>query len=261
MKNKNKFLKIILLSIIFSMLSTTFIYASSNLDLSSGKVIGSDSKYYFEIPNSWQNNIYVKRDYTEGNDYFDKLDFYYKHKDIGNKDMRYLNLYAYDIGSYRGYKNQDIILVTDKYVFTVTKYLVNPYSSTNDRIAFSGFVKELGTSNFISDRIFVPTDKNPMQSGTLSVNGKMTLKMPIIEKGEVYLPLRESAEKLGYSVSWIANTKMVLLTRADNSVTISTNSVKKKNIDGSMYLPIKFFMKTLGCNVDIDSKNNITLTD
>lgn len=244
------------------MLSVTFIYASSNLDLSAGKIIGRNSDYYFEIPSTWKNYIYAKRDYSQGNDYFDKIDFYYKHRDIGNNDIKYLSLYAYNIGNYRGYKNQDVVLVTNKYVFTSNTYLSNPYNSTNDKSTFYKLTKDIANPNFLSNYIFVSTSTpSETQSGTLTVNGKQTSKMPIIENGDIYLPLRETCESLGYEVSWIANTKMILATRSDNSVSFSVNSTKNRNINGSVYLPLKFFMKNLGCNVDIDSKNNITIID
>lgn len=262
MKNKNIFFRIILLSILFSMLLSTFVYAESNIDLASGKIIGRNSKYYFEIPTSWENYIYVQRDYKSGNDYFDKINFYYKHIDINNSDVKYLTLYAYNISNYKGYKDQDVVLRTDKYVFTATENLINPYMSTNDRIIFSRFVKELQTPNFLANQIFVSTDTpSTTQNGTLSVNGKKTSKKPIIEKGEVYLPLRETSEKLGYTVIWIPNTKTILLQRSDKSVNVVLNSIKNKNVEGNIYLPIQFFMKNLGCNVDIDSRNNITITD
>lgn len=260
--NKIKLYNVFILSIIFITISNIFVYAdtSTNLDLSDNKIIGNESKYYFQIPVSWQNYIYAKRNYFNTDDYFDKIDFYYKHKDDENKDIRFFSLYAYELNKYKDSINQDIVLVTDDYIFTSTTYLNNPYFSVNDKIIFSRFIKELSSSTFLSDKIFVTTDRpNSIQTGVLTVNNQVSLKDAVIENGHIYLPLRETCQKLGYSVTWISTDKTILISKFDNSITIPVSNTRHKNIDNTIYLPIQLFIQNIHFDIDIDSKNNITI--
>lgn len=258
---KNNFLKLATISTLIILFITTNIFAA-NIDLSAGKIVGKNGDYYFKIPVSWDNYVYATRDKTDLTDYFDKIDFYYKHKDVGNNDVKFLSLYVYYKENYssRGYANQTKILSTDKYIFTTTSYMDNPYSSVNDRIIFSRFLIELGTPNFISNKIYVSANKpNISQSGTVTVNNSTLNVKPIISNNEIYLPLRDIVEKLGYTVKWTAKTKEINLKKGNKSVTIPTNSTKLINKQGTIYMPISFFMQKLNCSIDVDARNNIKL--
>ncbi len=262
MKTLNKFFKIFITSILLISISVTSVFAGTGIDLSAGKIIGKNGDYYFKIPVSWDNYIYATRDKTDNYDYFDKIDFYYKHRDIGNQDLLFLSLYVYYKENYgkHGYTNQTKILETEKYVFTTSAYMSNPYSTVNDRIIFSRFLIELGTPNFISNKIYVSAQQNDVvQSGTLTVNGRTASVKPIVSNGEIYLPLREAAEKLGYTIKWNPSNKAVTLTRGSKSYTIYTTKTKVINKKGTLFVPISYFMQTLKCSVDIDSRNNIRI--
>ncbi len=262
MKTLKKFFKILTVSILLVSMTVTSVFAGTGIDLSAGKIIGKNGDYYFKIPVSWDGYIYASRDKTDNYDYFDKIDFYYKHKDVGNKDLLFLSLYVYYKENYgkHGYTNQTKILETEKYVFTTSAYMSNPYSSVNDRIIFSRFLIELGTPNFISNKIYVSAQQNDVvQSGTLTVNGRTSSIKPIVSKNVIYLPLRETADKLGYSTKWVPSTKTVVLTKGSKTASIQTTKSNVINKKGTIYVPISFFMQTLKCSVDVDSRNNIRI--
>lgn len=259
---KNKFLKIVILTFLMVTLSVTQVFAETSIDLSAGKIVGKNGDYYFKIPVSWDNYIYATRDVPAFSDYLDKIDFFYEHKDIGNNDVKFLTLYVYYKENYsvRGYTNQTKILENDKYVFTTTSYMTNPYSSVNDRIIFSRFIIELGTEDFIKSKIYISNEKSEsIQNGTLTVNNVTSTIKPIMSNNELYLPLRDTSEKLGYTVKWNKNTKTITLKKGNKSYTIPTKSTKLINKQGTIYMPISYFMQTLNCNIDVDARNNIRL--
>ncbi len=258
--NKRNLMKITILSLVFALCSTTISFGATGLDLSASKIISKNGDYYFKIPVSWENYIYAKREASEGYAYFDKIDFYYKHKDMNNKDVKFLTLYTYYKDDYTGYTGQKKILSTDKYIFTTATYPNNPYSSVNDRIIFSRFLIEIDTPNFISSKIYISADKpNIVQSGTLTVNNKIIDTKPIKYNNEVFLPVRDVAEKLGYDVSWNANNKNIVLSKGSKNVTIPTKNAKTLNKNGKVFVPISVFMQKLNLSVDIDSNNNIKI--
>lgn len=259
---KNKLFKITIISILIMIFTTTSVFAGTSIDLSAGKIVGKNGDYYFKIPVSWDNYIYATRDTTNSADYFDKIDFYYRHKDVGNNDVKFLSLYAYYKENYssRGYTNQTRILDIDKYVFSTTTYTNNPYSSVNDRIIFSRFLIELGTPNFISNKIYISANKpNTTQSGTVTINNSTLNIKPIISNNEIYLPLRDIVEKLGYTIKWNSQNKEITLKKQNKTITIPTKTTKLINKQGTIYMPVSFYMQKLNCSIDVDSRNNIKL--
>lgn len=261
-KNKLKLFKISLISLVFLLINTQFVFAATKLDLSAKKIISKNGDYYFKIPISWENYIYAEREPSEGYSYFDKINFYYIPKDIGNNKVKFLTLYTYYIDEYVNFSQQDKILTTDKYVFTAQLPIsINPYDSVNDRIIFSRFLIEISTPNFISSKIYISADKpNITPKGTLTVNNQMVDIKPQLVNNELYLPLRATAEKLGYNVVWDKNSKNVFLKNKGKDVEVNTNyNSKILNKNGTIYMPITFFIQKLGVNVDIDSNNNVKI--
>lgn len=262
-KNKVNLLTISLLLFIFAS-STTTVFAATKLDLSAKKIISKNGDYYFKIPVSWESYIYAEREESEGYAYFDKINFYYEPRDIGNKAVKFLTLYTYYADDYTGYTGQKKILTTDKYVFTTSSISVNPYESVNDRIIFSRFLTETGTPDFISGKIYISANKdNEVQKGTLTVNGYIIDNKPQFSNGELFLPLRATSEKLGYTVTWNANKKEIYLKRGNSVVTVPISGkylqYRVINKKGTVFMPVTFFIQKLGVSVDVDSNDNVKI--
>ncbi len=250
--------KSIFIAFLLVLFSTSFVFAN-NLDLSQGKIMSKDNDYYFKIPMSWDNYITAKRVSSDGQNYYDRIDFYYVPKDIGNKPAKFLSLYTYKKADYKNEKTS--ILTTNDYVFAVDKETIaNPYDSVNDRIIFSRFLLEIATQNFVSSKInFLDEVSGSSSSGSLTVNGVKAKNKPLLYNGELYLPIRETAEKLGYTVEWQYKTKTILLEKDEYSISIPTRTMKAVNINGTLFFPINFYMQKLDVNLSVDSNNNIKI--
>ena len=94
------------------------------------------------------------------------------------------------------------------------------------------------------------------------------------EVGPIMVPLRLHAEALGYTVSWDDETSSVILTRDDLefTVTVGVNQyyvdgelialeLAPVNQDGSVFVPISFFIQSLGADFTIDANGNIVIAE
>lgn len=257
----NKIFNLICVITFLTVISISTVQGATRLDLSSNKIISKNGDYYFRIPQTWDGYVYAERDISEGYPYFDRVNFYYKPKDVGNSVTNFFTLYTYYKDDYvvRPYEKE--ILTNDKYVFTMTTSTYNPYNSINDRIAFSRILIEIGTDDFVSQKIYMLADNdNIKQNGILTVNNRKVDTKPITVNNEIYLPVRETSEKLGYSVTWSANDKTIILTNGQKKIIVPTMSTKKViNRNGTIYMPLSFFMQKFNVNVDIDANNNISI--
>jgi len=90
----------------------------------------------------------------------------------------------------------------------------------------------------------------------------------------IMVPLRFHAEALGYSVSWDDETSSVILTRdgVEFSVTVGVNQylvdgelialeLAPVNQDGSVFVPISFFVQSLGADFTVDADGNIVIAE
>jgi len=90
----------------------------------------------------------------------------------------------------------------------------------------------------------------------------------------IMVPLRFHAEALGYSVAWDGDTNSVILTRDDDefTVTVGVNQfyvdgelialeLAPVNQDGSVFVPISFFVRSLGADFTVDANGNIVIAE
>ncbi len=119
---------------------------------------------------------------------------------------------------------------------------------------------EVASDNFVSSKINVLESKKPLSSEhMLMINGSKTINNPITYNDIIYLPLRETCEKLNYNVDWVAQTKTVIIKKENSTIQIPTKSTKLINKNGTTFLPISSFMRYLNISVDINSNNTITI--
>ena len=86
------------------------------------------------------------------------------------------------------------------------------------------------------------------------VNGKLQTYNPaaLTRNGKTYVPLRQGAQSLGYSVEWLpkenaaklCNDKSCTLIRAQEGITVN----------GSLFLPLRQLGETFGAKVRWDGK-------
>ncbi|WP_311443507.1 copper amine oxidase N-terminal domain-containing protein [Ezakiella coagulans] len=106
-----------------------------------------------------------------------------------------------------------------------------------------------GTSRGPEDAIIRIADKTyPVKNGTiLFINGEIIPEAEVImDGGNVMIPLRLIAEKLGYEVGWNGAEKKVTLKKADNSIVIATTKNEMaKLIKSTTYVSPDFVEKNL----------------
>jgi len=86
------------------------------------------------------------------------------------------------------------------------------------------------------------------------------------------VPVRQYAEKLGYSVSWDNDTKSVIVTKGSARFTVKVgvneylinNAIAPlesapTNQNGTVYVPVTFFTKVLGATYSVDTNGNIVI--
>jgi hypothetical protein len=96
--------------------------------------------------------------------------------------------------------------------------------------------------------------------------GESTVEEPVL------VPIRTHAENLGYTVSWEGATNSVILTKDDArfSVTVGKNEYlvdsqiapleePPTNQNGTVYVPVSFFVKVLGAEYSVDTDGNIVI--
>ncbi len=107
----------------------------------------------------------------------------------------------------------------------------------------------------------------------VQVNGEtvsFSSAAPVIEDGRTLIPLRGVFEKLGYDITWVADTKTAVLTNGENKISVTalspvlnvngsekTLDVSAKIIDGYMYIPLRAIGEAGGASVSWNSDTKV----
>ncbi len=102
----------------------------------------------------------------------------------------------------------------------------------------------------------------PVVSVTLNQGTAGLKHEPLLEGGSVYLPLRETGTLLSSRTTWIAEGKRILVNRPGVRVEMTLGSKQAKvngqdytltampkNVDGVVFVPVRFVSEALGANV------------
>ncbi|MEC0371435.1 copper amine oxidase N-terminal domain-containing protein [Paenibacillus chibensis] len=111
-------------------------------------------------------------------------------------------------------------------------------------------------------------------SVTLNGNEFTPDSAPFMERGSVYLPLRDIGELLGTIVYWDASSKTVSMTYPERVIKVKPGAVEAevngkqikltapvKIVNGRVYVPLRFFSEAIGAGVDWNgSKRTVAIT-
>ncbi len=99
-------------------------------------------------------------------------------------------------------------------------------------------------------------------------------QQPVIVDGRTLIPLRGVFEKMGYNVSWEANTKTAVLESGSSEVRVTANSstfdvngtptgldVPAQIMNGSMMLPLRAIGEAAGAKVSWDAPTKTVIID
>ncbi|MED5018047.1 copper amine oxidase N-terminal domain-containing protein [Paenibacillus chibensis] len=111
-------------------------------------------------------------------------------------------------------------------------------------------------------------------SVTLNGNEFTPGSAPFMERGSVYLPLRDIGELLGTIVYWDASSKTVSMTYPERVIKVKPGAAEAevngkkikltapvKIVNGRVYVPLRFFSEAIGAGVDWNSsKRRVAIT-
>ena len=93
---------------------------------------------------------------------------------------------------------------------------------------------------------------------------------PVVINNNTLIPLREISEALGADVKWNSDTKTAVISKENNTVSITVNSdtmlvnnktiyvnVPAQIIDNTTYVPLRSLAAALNCLIDWDSENKV----
>jgi len=154
----------------------------------------------------------------------------------------------------------------DNYVFAIRPSTNNPFVFGSDRLIFNNMLREASNPAFLINYISVPQGSDTVVRNTVSVNGaRMNAPSHTNSLRVVFVPLRETAEALGYTIGWDAETASVTVSSGTFHTTLGRGAGSAQrhnviNLNGVSYISTMFFLQVLGCNVEIDEFSNVRIT-
>lgn len=266
MKNKS-----LILLITFIVLNINFvqeIYGDTNQISHSviqfGRIDSDDGGFYFYIPLSWRDYIEVYKETDLDNDGIVALHFYYTPVSEDEVEKEFFTLYAFKKEDYKQSFGLNFIAEMGEYTFASEENLDNTYNNSIDKIIFNRFISELNNDDFIEKKLYVVSnDSENSKYNNIYVNDvKIENQSYVSSQDIVYLPIREIAEMVGYSVEWNDQYKRILLKKGDTMEAIylrSNDTYKPLLVEGKTYMPSMYYVQFLGLDVNIDSKKNVKI--
>lgn len=247
-------------------LSAATISSAIRLDVNQ-QIRGHAATYTLDIPLSWRRHVVVYRDsFLNHPAIVERLVFFYDPASVTLSRAELLTLSIFDREHWNENSGYTRLVDTYNHVFAIRIPQSNPFVFGSDRLIFDTLLRDASNAAFLRDYISVPIGADTVIRNTVSVNGK---RMPAPSSTNsfrvVLVPLRATAEALGYTVGWDAAAGSVSVSSGTFHTTLggSTNSGQRHNIvniDGLSYISTMFFLQVLGCNVEIDEHSNVRIS-
>jgi len=253
-----------------AVLATHTIISVIRIDASSGRVTGEGAEYTFVMPESWQTgSVTVNREKPNSSSAFlDKLTFLYIPNDRISISTVFATLYVCENKPNLQPPGSRKLLETDKYVFMFDSPSRNNFSEPADRRAFGQLITSAANDTMMANQIEVPQSQRRIPINTITVNGRLMRNKAVRNTvGTIYIPIRETCNALGYSVSWNAASREITIysSARRHGATISLSGAFRQNystiiIDDRAYVTSVFFMSVLNANIDVDGRNNVVIS-
>jgi len=240
------------------------------VDASDGRIAGVGAEYTFVMPKSWQNgSVTVKRERPNRNSQLvDNLIFEYIPIDRISMPSVFATLYVYENQADFTPPGARKILETDKYIFMFESPSHNNFTDSADQLIFGQYLLTAASDPMMANQIEVPPAQRRIPNNTITVNGRLLRNQALrSEGGTIYIPIRETCNALGYSVSWNAASREVTIHSSDRrhaipinlSPTLGQNFYSTIIIDNRAYITSGFFMRALNASIEIDGRNNVVI--
>ena len=159
------------------------------------------------------------------------------------------------------------------YNYQLTAASILPYSVTNTYYVDKALGQAITADDYnkaVTPETAPAADNSAETPGT----GSTATTAPAVDNANAItmVPVRQYAEKLGYTLSWDGSTQSVILTKGDArfTITVGVNEYlvdnqmvplesAPENQDGSVYVPVTFFTKVLGASYSVDMDGNIVI--
>jgi len=221
--------------------------------------------YTFDVPVNWRARVTVNRVvYVQHPQLVERLVFHYNPSSVSLSSTVLFEVLIFMRKQWNENLNYITLVEMDDYVFAIRPAAANPFVFGSDRLMFNSMLREASNPAFLINYISVPIGSDTVVRNVVSVNGvRMNSPSHTNALRVVFVPLREVAESLGYSVGWDAASGNVRIDSGTFHTTLVTGVGQRHNLlnlDGVSYVSTMFFLQVMGCNVEIDEFSNVRIT-
>jgi len=267
MKKKYCLLIFLLALIIPGFVLNAVVVSSAGRQNVNETIRGNSISYTFDVPLHWQTHMDVNLSvFVSHPNIVERLVFYYNPSSTSFSSAVILELAVFTRDRWNDDLGYTMLTETDTHIFAIRPAASNPFVFGSDRLIFNNLLREASNPAFLINYISVPQGSDTIVRNTVSVNGvRMNAPSHTNALRVVSVPLRETAEALGYSVDWDAATGNISISSGTFHTTIGRNiSTRQRhnivNVNGVSYVSTMFFLQVLGCNVEIDEHSNVRIT-
>ena len=253
---------------VFMSVGATTVNVSSAVSVDvNAQIRGRAVAYTLDVPPAWRRHVSVVSDlFLNPVSIVERLVFSYRPANPTTASAVLLEIVVFIRDEWRENLGYIRLTETDDHVFAIRAAASNPFVFGADRLMFDNFLRDASNPAFLINYMSVPVRGESVVRNTVSVNGKR-MNSPSITSPQrvVSVPLRETAEALGYTVAWDETSGNISLSSGTFFTTLGRdiNLARRHNItnvNGLSYVSTMFFLQTLQCNVEIDEHSNVRIT-
>jgi len=244
----------------------------TRLNISRQRIAGARANFYLAIPSFWLDRVNVERArISDDAPYVEKLNFYYEFGVFRSRPLLMASLYVYDRFEWTDDSGFLLVMKAQRHYFEAeifdNRESFNESGRETDRWMYERCFAELSTPFRIKSLIELPIGYEEIVENTVFVNGRELETKVMIDGGNRLVPLRETAEMLGYLIRWIANESAVeIVGEGVRDRFIVRGSMQRDGrgyamrlVGGVTYVSTAYFFRVLGRSVDVDSFDNVRI--
>ena|GEM_PF-5412624 len=230
------------------------------------QIRGRVVNFTLDVPSAWRRHVEVQREFFQNpQPILERLIFHYRPANIAASRALLLEIAVFNRDDWQDNLGYTRLTETDNHVYAIRVATSNPFVFGADRLLFDNMIRDASNPAFLMDYMSVPRGGDMVVRNTVSVNGKR-MSSPTFTTAQrvVFVPIREVAEALGYTVGWDTATSSVTISSGTFFTTLTRDATIRQrhniiNIDGISYVSTMFFLQVMQCNVEIDEHSNVRI--
>ena len=255
-----------ILSIIIVSATAATVSSAYPLDVNQ-QIRGRVAPFTLDVPLAWRRHIEVQREFFQNpQPILERIMFHYRPSDLSASRTLLLEIAVFNRDDWRENLGYTRLTETDNHVLALRTAPSNPFVFGADRLLFDNMLRDASNPAFLISYISVPAGGDTVVRNTVSVNGKRMSSPSVMNTLRVvFVPVREVAESLGYTVNWDSASGNITISSGTFFTTLvrDTNIRQRHhivNIDGISYVSTMFFLQVMQCNVEIDEHSNVRIS-